>query len=430
MALLEIPRVLISGFVPSDLIRNFGIGIIHELRKANHSVACATSKTDFISSAILERLSLRPVACLSSEYLSRNRIGAMACVAASGADFLIVLGVGDLAEASSYDQTLAEALGCKIIALTDKPAKKPFDPRVEIEAEILVADENSNSNIGSILGSISKSELRCKDVFSASFLNQAANISRSEILRLSLLVEENINLAEVEKICKLAGKSEIQKFSYSPKQRKTRIAVARDGCFSGGFADNLLLLRYYGADLVEFSPISDKSLPDGIGGVYLPAPYLKEYAQSLADNKLIRKEIHTFAKKGGVVFSEGLSTAYLSDSFKFDDTDSFDGVGILPGSANILSSELKRLEVLIKEDCIFGYPGLVLKGLGCKNWNIKARENILTVFEMSRADYDTIPEGYSPGAQIICTFSILHFGTCRVAVNNIVNSAEVFKRIA
>lgn len=48
------------------------------------------------------------------------------------------------------------------------------------------------------------------------------------------------------------------------------IAVARDEAFCFVYEDNLRLLREAGCEIVEFSPLRDRALPAGIGGIYLP----------------------------------------------------------------------------------------------------------------------------------------------------------------
>ena len=52
-----------------------------------------------------------------------------------------------------------------------------------------------------------------------------------------------------------------------------KIAVAHDDAFCFYYADALRLLRHVGAELVEFSPLADASLPDGVSGIYLGGGY-------------------------------------------------------------------------------------------------------------------------------------------------------------
>ena len=428
MALIDVPRILLTGFEDQEIVRNIGIGLVHELRKKGHSVACATTSPDIAASAVLERLSSRPVSCFYPELLNTKRIGALACVAVSGADFLIILGACDLGELNSLDQKVIEASSCSSISVCKRKGMKPFDPRIKIDAQILISDSERKDE--DLIGTIKVSEAFSQDKLGDTYLGAAPNISRGEILRLATLVEEKLDLDKLETLARKAEAVEVKGFNFAPQRRKTRFAVARDGCFSGGFSDNLMLLRYFGADIAEFSPIADTELPKDVGGLYLPASFLKDYGRALSENIEIRKSILEFAQSGGVVFSEGPSSAYLCQSFRLEDDDtSHLGVGLIPAQAFIRGSELTPVEVLVKEDCVLGYPGLLLKSLLAKSWRIHAQENLVTVFEVTGSRSETNPEGYSPGAQVVSTFSLPHFGTCREAAYNLVTSAEVVRSL-
>lgn len=51
------------------------------------------------------------------------------------------------------------------------------------------------------------------------------------------------------------------------------------------------MLEYYGAELVYFSPLHDKTLPDNIHGLLLGGGYPELYAKQLAENESMRKSI-------------------------------------------------------------------------------------------------------------------------------------------
>ena len=49
------------------------------------------------------------------------------------------------------------------------------------------------------------------------------------------------------------------------------------------------MLEYYGAELVYFSPLHDKTLPDNIHGLLLGGGYPELYAKQLEENESMRK---------------------------------------------------------------------------------------------------------------------------------------------
>jgi cobyrinic acid a,c-diamide synthase len=88
-----------------------------------------------------------------------------------------------------------------------------------------------------------------------------------------------------------------------PEQR-VRLAVARDPAFRFYYEDNLDLLRDAGAEIVEFSPLEDRRLPEGLERLYLGGGYPELHAEKLAANTEIRAAIHHFHAEGGTVLAE------------------------------------------------------------------------------------------------------------------------------
>ena len=67
-------------------------------------------------------------------------------------------------------------------------------------------------------------------------------------------------------------------------RRRFRVAYAQDEAFGGYFPDTLETLEALGAELVEFSPIRDESLPEAVDLVMIGCGYPDRHADALADN--------------------------------------------------------------------------------------------------------------------------------------------------
>jgi cobyrinic acid a,c-diamide synthase len=119
----------------------------------------------------------------------------------------------------------------------------------------------------------------------------------------------------------------------TPLTTPVRIAVARDAAFNFYYADNLELLQTLGAELVEWSPLRDTQLPDGVQGLYLGGGFPEMFAEQLADNvqatrsvrQGIAAELPTYAECGGLM--------YLCNSIRDFQGQDYPMVGALPTQA-------------------------------------------------------------------------------------------------
>ena len=69
------------------------------------------------------------------------------------------------------------------------------------------------------------------------------------------------------------------------KNDPVRIAVARDEAFCFYYKDNLELLESLGCEVIEFSPLHDKKLPENVKGILLGGGYPELYGKELAENQ-------------------------------------------------------------------------------------------------------------------------------------------------
>lgn len=114
-----------------------------------------------------------------------------------------------------------------------------------------------------------------------------------------------------------------------------RIAVARDEAFCFYYEENLRLLEQTGAELVYFSPLHDKALPENIHGMLLGGGYPELYAGQLSENNAMRKAIRAAVIGGLPTVAECGGFLYLHTSLTDREGHSCLMAGVLPENASI-----------------------------------------------------------------------------------------------
>lgn len=112
-----------------------------------------------------------------------------------------------------------------------------------------------------------------------------------------------------------------------------RIGVARDEAFCFLYEDNLRLLERLGAEIIPFSPIRDKEIPDGLDGLIFYGGYPELYGKELSVNQTMIASIRR-ADAGGVpILAECGGFMYLGESMEDLDGQVYPMVGLTEGKA-------------------------------------------------------------------------------------------------
>ncbi len=115
---------------------------------------------------------------------------------------------------------------------------------------------------------------------------------------------------------------------------EVRIGVARDAAFCFLYGDNLRLLERFGAELVYFSPLNEKKLPDRISGLYLCGGYPELYARELSENRTMSADVRRAALRGMPVFAECGGFLYLHEKLS-------DPEGQMYGMADVIAAKAR-----------------------------------------------------------------------------------------
>ena len=109
-----------------------------------------------------------------------------------------------------------------------------------------------------------------------------------------------------------------------------RIAVARDKAFNFYYQDNLDLLTRFGAELVFWSPLQRDNLPENICGLYFGGGFPEVFAQQLAANKVLRRQLQQIIATGIPTYAECGGLMYLSEKLVDLEGQTHSMVGTIP----------------------------------------------------------------------------------------------------
>lgn len=159
---------------------------------------------------------------------------------------------------------------------------------------------------------------------------------KDRLHKLAGVLEETL---DIDRILELAGEApdlldakpeSVTDFRLS---EPVRIGVAEDEAFCFFYADNFRLLGEMGAEIVPFSPMEDKQLPDDLDGLLLYGGYPELNGKKLEQNIPMRNRIREELKAGMPCMAECGGFMYLHEELEGMDGRFYQTVGVIPGRA-------------------------------------------------------------------------------------------------
>lgn len=212
------------------------------------------------------------------------------------------------------------------------------------------------------------------------------------------------------------------RLSYN-KNSSLRIAYAYDKAFNFYYKDNLELFETVG-ELISFSPLADKKLPENIDFLYIGGGYPEVFEKELASNKELLTDIKNKLEKGLPTYAECGGLMYLTKGSEKNNL-----VGFFDGDYK-MSNELvnfgyAELQVLI-ENHIFP------KGLriNCHEFHksyVELKEP--AIYRLNKNYYDEEISwkcGYIKN-NVIASYVHLHFYGNPEFFNNLIKLVEKYK---
>jgi cobyrinic acid a,c-diamide synthase len=198
-----------------------------------------------------------------------------------------------------------------------------------------------------------------------------------------------------------------------PLAPQVRLGVAKDPAFCFYYQENLEWLARFGAEIVDFSPLSDRKLPE-VYGLYLGGGYPELYARQLSDNQAMLQAVREAALAGLPIYAECGALMYLSREVQDLAGNRYPLAGVLPFEVRMLQ-RLKALgyrEVTLAADTLLGPAGLRVRGHEFHYSEIvgECGETALVYDLTPRPGTPPRKEGFQVG-QVLASYVHLHFGS-------------------
>lgn len=366
---MQMPRLVIAGTHSGCGKSSVAMGLLRALTRRGLRPQPFKVGPDFIDPSLLARAAGRSARTLDSWMLPHSTVLELFARGCSGADVAVIEGMMGLYDGhggTGDDGSTAEVarlLGAPVVLVVDVGGSvrsaaatalgfAAFDPQVTIAGVIanraggtrhveMLRDALQSSGL-SLLGAIPWDDrLRIPERHLG--LVPAPEAPPDAVIEaLSDSVLSHVDLDALLRIARTAAPVVVpgpMAFPPIPAPEAARIGIARDEAFTFYYQDGLEMLESFGADLVPFSPIHDRALPD-VDGLYLGGGFPEVYAHELSENAAMRRAIAAAVRGGMPVYAECGGLLYLTrrligPSDMGGDEESHEMAGVVPAVAQV-----------------------------------------------------------------------------------------------
>ena len=309
---------------------------------------------DFIDPGHHTRICGRPSRNLDSFIMGEQGVVETFARASKGADFCIIEGVMGLFDGIDDTEIASTAHVAKILNVPVILVINAHGASRSIAAVVKGFSEFDRVNIAGIILNNAGSDRHVKlikDSLQSSGINipvigalpknpelsipsrhlglHMAGENNLDIGMLSDFIEKHIDIESVKTIADNFTAPDID-INDRRERFDVKIGIAHDSAFCFYYEDSFDELKLSGAELIFFSPMTDR-LPD-VDGIYLGGGYPELFAKELSASPT-RGEIKRAAEDGMPIYGECGALLYLNESLEIDRT--YKMAGILPANSRM-----------------------------------------------------------------------------------------------
>lgn len=448
------PRLIIAATQSGSGKTAIVSGILAALKNRGLNVQAYKVGPDYIDPGFHEIASGKPSHNLDSWLVGKEKLADIFLSTFGNSDLAIIEGVMGLYDGGkggvSSTAEISKILNAPIVLIIDAKSMgtsaaavalgfREFDKSINF-AGVILNRIGSDSHKKIICDALEKINIKCFGAIKRDenfFLPErhlglvptAENNFSQVIEKISLAVENQIDLDELINLAKNSAELEEKIFPLRITHCALRIAIAKDAAFNFYYEESLQELKNFGAEIIFFSPLKDETLPKNICGLILGGGFPEIFAGELHENKKMRESIRTAASEGLPIFAECGGYMYLMKSIKNFDGEIFEMCGVIPNRAEMTKKlqTVGYVEASLTKNCIMGR---VNDKIYAHEFHFSVEEKNLSEKKIFDCEKLRTGEKYFAGyfdKNVFASYLHIHFVGCPSAAENFIAACKKFR---
>ena len=355
MHLNKIPRIIIAGTSSGVGKTTIVTGLLGALKQRGLNVQSYKVGPDYIDPGYHYLASGKPAYNLDTWLVPELKMTTIFGRTAINSDISVIEGVMGLYDGGrngiSSTGAIAKLINSPVILVIDAKSMgesaaaialgfKLYDQKINVAGVILnrlgsnthrdMVCEAMNKIGIEVLGCIYRNSALTTPERHLGLLPTTENNANEAVAVMTKQISQQVNIDRIIEIANSAHPLELSLPSKNtPKINNIRIGVAQDEAFSFYYPESLDVLTSLGAEIVPFSPLNDKQLPN-VDGLILGGGFPEMFVSALTANISMRKEILSAIKGNMPVYAECGGLMYLTRQIIGFDGNTYDMVGAIP----------------------------------------------------------------------------------------------------
>lgn len=354
---MNVPRFMISAASSGSGKTLITCGILQALINRGLKVSSFKCGPDYIDPMFHSKVIGTVSRNVDAFFCDDDTLRDLFCSAATGTDISVIEGVMGFYDGSSVEDSSASS--CDVSLKLGAPVILLIDSRGAARSVLATLKGFLNFERNRIAGVIfnrmsENTFMKLKDQVRAMGVEPIGCVPRVDVnltsrhlglvlpdeiadLRerlnvLAEILERTVDIPKLIEVASTADNLAHAHVSSDEVKKDVRIGLARDDAFCFIYEDNIEMLRRVGAEIVEFSPLYDESVPD-VDMIILPGGYPELHAGTLESNEHMRDSIRARISDGMPCLAECGGFMYLHDTMEDKDGEMRSMCGVINGTS-------------------------------------------------------------------------------------------------